>query len=301
MRAWLPRFACPDCATPIDGDAAGAMCCPDCGTRFAYRQGIYRFLTPVRQAAATPFLDQYRAVREQDGYRVGAADYYRVLPSVPAADLHAQEWRIRQQSYRELQYRVFAGGPQRSILDVGAGNGWLAHRLAALGHRVAALDLWDDDRDGLGVCRHYAAPIACVQADFDALPFAPRQFDVVIFNGSLHYAPDVAATLCRARRVLVPGGTIAVMDSPMFRDAADGHRMVSDKLARFKTEYGLGEVVHPSVGFLTATMLATAAHTLALHGRFYPSRGSWGWRMRRQLASIRRRRAAAAFGVWIAR
>jgi len=301
MRAWLPQFACPDCTAAIDGDTVGALACPDCRRRFEYRDRIYRFLTPGRQALAAPFLHQYHVVREQDGYRVGNPDYYRVLPAVAQSHPHAAEWRIRQQSYVELQNRVLAGGGSRSILDLGAGNGWLSHRLATLGHRVTAVDWWDDECDGLGVCRYYAAPIACVQADFDALPFAPRQFDVVVFNGSLHYAPDVCATLNRARRMLAHGGVIAVMDSPMFRDDADGHRMVSEKLTKFKTEYGLTEVVHPSIGFLTEAMLARAARALALRGRFYPSRGPLAWRMRRQLSSIRLGRAAAAFGVWIAR
>jgi SAM-dependent methyltransferase len=223
-----------------------------------------------------------------------------VLPCVPATHPRATEWRIRQESFCELERRALAGRRALSILDLGAGNGWLSHRLARLGHRVAALDWWDDDEDGLGVCRYYEAPISCVQADFDALPFAPSQFDVVVFNGSLHYAPDVRATLNRARRVLSPGGVLAVMDSPMFRDDADGHRMVSDKLAQFRTRYGLTDIVHPSVGFLTEAMLARAAQTIALRGRFYPSRGPLVWRARRRLSSIRMRRAAAAFGVWVA-
>ena len=120
--------------------------------------------------------------------------------------------------------RLAAGATPLHVLDLGAGSGWLSHRLTALGHRVVAVDAIDDEVDGLGACRHYAGDFAAVQADFDALPFAPAQFDLVVFNGSLHYAADTGATLERAHRVLAPGGALVVMDSPMFRADGDGRR-----------------------------------------------------------------------------
>jgi SAM-dependent methyltransferase len=301
MDTWTPRFACPACTASIDDAGPGCLVCSDCGCRFVYRNGVYRFLTPSRAAAAEPFIRQYRLVRERDGYRVLTPEHYRSLPCVGPDDPHASEWLIRQESFQQLRGRVLAGSGPLCVLDLGAGNGWLSHRLASCGHRVVAVDLLDDDQDGLGACRHYAMPIPCIQADFDALPFTPCQFDLVVFNGSLHYAPDVGATLAGARRVLAPGGTLVVMDSPMFRRDFDGHLMVAEKLRRFRTEYGLTDVIHPSVGFLTEASLANAAEPLALRGRFFPSRGPLAWRARRHWSSIRLRRAAATFGLWVAR
>ncbi len=237
--SWAPRFACPECAAAMDDQGGCALGCSGCGQRFERRDRIYRFLTESRRVAAEPFIRQYRAVREQDGYRGRTPEYYRALPCVEPTDPHAAEWRIRQESVQQLQSRVLDGHGPLCVLDLGAGNGWLSHRLTSLGHRAVAVDWHDDEQDGLGACRHYAAPIPCVQADFDALPFAPCQFDVVVFNGSLHYAPDIGATLGAARRVLAPGGALVVMDSPMFRDEIDGHLMVAEKLRRFRTEYGL--------------------------------------------------------------
>ncbi len=86
------------------------------------------------------------------------------------------------------------------VLDLGAGSGWLSHRLATLGYRVVAVDRLDDEADGLGACRHYPIAFPAVQADFDALPFEPHQFDLVVFDGSLHYSPNPAATLARGAR-----------------------------------------------------------------------------------------------------
>ena len=109
------------------------------------------------------------------------------------------------------------------MADLGAGNGWLANRLALAGHTVAAVDLNVDPADGLGACRHYANRFETAQADFDALPFGDTSLDLVVFNGSLHYSTDYAATLGEALRTLRPGGTLAVLDSPVYTDPASGH------------------------------------------------------------------------------
>ena len=145
------------------------------------------------------------------------------------------------------------------VLDLGAGSGWLSHRLAALGHRAVAVDAIDDEVDGLGAARHYPTDFASVQADFDALPFAPGQFDLVVFNGSLHYAADTAATLERAHRAARAGGALVVMDSPMFRADGDGSAMVGAEVLRFRNQCGCANVVQPGVGYLTFARLAGIA------------------------------------------
>jgi ubiquinone/menaquinone biosynthesis C-methylase UbiE len=192
------------------------------------------------------------------------------------------------------------GRSSMRILDVGAGCGWMSHRLAALGHHLTAVDALDDGVDGLGAWRHYNVGFVRVQADFDALPFAPQQFDLVVFNGSLHYAPDIAATLAHAQRMLAPSGTLVVMDSPMFDCDRHGRAMVDDKIHRFQSGYGLRDVVHAGAGYLTFATLADTAGRLTLQARFVRSRGTLRWRIGRQLARLRMHRAPAAFGLWIA-
>ena len=299
---WLPQFACPECRDRLVQDTAGAFVCVSCQRRFERRESIYRFLSRARSESAAPFAQQYRNVREQDGYRETAPEYYRMLPVVAQSNPRAAEWRIRRESYAHFQQRALPGvwqGPIRA-LDLGAGSGWLSHRLASFGHHAVAVDRLDDDVDGLGACRHYPVAFAVVEADFDALPFEPRQFDVVILNSSLHYSPDPAATLSEAKRMLVPGGSLVVMDSPMFSRVADGHAMVDAQRQRFAIHYGVSDVVRPGVGFLTFGDLDRLATELGLRARFFPSRGPFGWRFRRQLARLRLRRRPAAFGVWVA-
>jgi len=283
--------------------AGDGFVCDGCGHRYSRDEGgIFRFLSPDRAAAAGPFLQQYRAVRACHGYRSVVPEYYQMLPCVVSGDPRADEWRVRRDSFAHLQRYVFGTnghGPKR-VLDLGAGSGWMSHRLASLGHAVVAVDRVDDEADGLGACRHYPVRFATVQADFDALPFEPAQFDLVVFNGSLHYSPNPTVTLAEAARHLTPGGVLAVMDSPMFSRERHGAAMLADEHARIKGETGV-DITRPGVGFFTFTALDQASRSLGLRGQFIPSRGSLDWRVRRQLAWLRLRRAPSAFGVWIAR
>ena len=294
---WTPRFACPDCSIELS-----SAWCLRCGRSFERIDGIWRFLTAARREALAPFVQQYRFVRVRDGHRRQTPDFYRALPSVDRADPDAAEWRIRRETYGNLLRHVLAEAPQAvRVLDLGAGSGWLCHRLAELGHQPVAVDIVDDDADGLGTTRHYATEFPAVQADFGRLPFVSAQFDLVVFNASLHYAPDALAALAGACRMLAPGGALGVMDSPMFDADADGRAMRAAKAGRFRSAYGLASVLEPGAGYVTFATLNEAARTLEMRPAFIPSRGPFGWRARRQWARVRLGRAPATFGLWVAR
>ena len=88
-------------------------------------------------------------------------------------------------------------GPPLRILDLGAGNGWLAARLTRRGHVAVALDLRTDCRRRPRRRRprsREALPrmFPRVAASFDAVPFRGRLFDLVLFDASLHYARGAA-------------------------------------------------------------------------------------------------------------
>ena len=286
----MPRFVCPECRTDLLETGAERFACAQCGHVFDRRAGVWRFLTPSRGAVLEPFVRQDRIVRQREGRRSSAPEYYRALPSVASGDPRAGDWQLRRETYRHLLGHVLAIGPSPlRVLDLGAGTGWLSHRLATLGHQPVAVDAIDDDTDGLGATRHYTTGFAAVQADFNALPFAPNQFDLAVFNGSLHYAADAEATLAQAHASLASGGALVVMDSPMFSADDDAVAM---------------PVRTPPLttgASLTFARLAVIAEKLALQPQFVPSRGPFGWRLRRASARVTQRRAPAAFGLWVAR
>jgi SAM-dependent methyltransferase len=298
---WKPCFACPECHGALTTQPE-KHACAHCERDYPHYDEVFRFLTSDRLQAAERFTAQYRVVRDRDGYRNPSATYYRMLPLVAASDPHAGEWRIRRESFGTLERQVLGrlAASAARVLDLGAGNCWLSNRLAALGVRPVAVDRLDDDVDGLRACRHYRVPFAVVQADFDALPFPADSFDAIIFNASLHYAPDPVRSLGEARRVLAPGGVVAVMDSPIFTNVEDGEQMLEEQRDRFRTEYGIAEPVAGGVGYLTHERLAFALKSAGMRGTFAPSPGPAAWRLRRRLSALRLGRQLASFGVTVA-
>jgi SAM-dependent methyltransferase len=294
---WVPLFACPECGRRL---GAGAPVTCSCGRVFEQHQGIHGFLTEGRRAASEAFSRQYQRVRQSDGHQALTAAFWHELPEVPKTHDATREWRIRRESYDRLLASVVGPRPHR-VLDLGAGSGWLAARLASRGHDVVALDRLDDEADRVFLGRQNQWPFVAVRGDFEALPFEPGQFDVVVFNASLHYARDPEETLGRAALMLNAHGTLVVMDSPTFDRDADGEAMVAAQMAALLDAHDLADVVRPGIGYLTFCSLRRAADRLKRHSRFFPSRGPLAWRLRRPLARRRLGRQPATFGVWVAR
>lgn len=214
--------------------------------RDAERDGIWRLLDAHDHARWNAFVDLYRAVREDEGWRRPLPSaWYQALPIVPGDDPHRFVWGVRAVSYRVLLKRIVGPltrqlGRSLSVVDLGAGNAWLAYRLAGLGHQVAAVDLDDDPLDGLGAWRNYGdpPPFVPVQASFETLPWPDQSFDLAVFNGALHYAPDAGAVLGEAVRVLRRQGRLAILDTPFYRHEASGRTMVEERDRRFEARHG---------------------------------------------------------------
>ncbi|MDI3339978.1 MAG: methyltransferase domain-containing protein [Sphaerobacter sp.] len=293
-------LACPRCRAPLERTGEGVVRCPAEGDTFAAEGGIWRFLLPERAPSFTQFLAEYTAVRRAEGRGHDLPSYYRALPFDDLSGRFRDDWRIRAVSYQAFVERILAPLEARRglglrILDLGAGNGWLSYRLARRGHAVAAVDLLTDRYDGLGAYVHYDAVFTPVQAEFDRLPFADGQADLVIFNASLHYSADYAATLREALRALRPDGQLVILDSPIYRDARSGEQMLREREAAFTQRFGFPSNSLPSEGFLTYDRLDALAATLGVRWRLHAPWYGWRWALRPWRARLRGHREPARF------
>jgi malonyl-CoA O-methyltransferase len=110
---------------------------------------------------------------------------------------------------RMLRLLAEAAPAARRALDVGAGTGALLERLAAArpGLVAAAVDL----APGMAGAAHARLPRALVAAgDAEALPFRAGAFDLVISTSTLQWLTRLEPAFAEARRVLAPGGVLAV-------------------------------------------------------------------------------------------
>jgi ubiquinone/menaquinone biosynthesis C-methylase UbiE len=219
--------------------------------------------------ARNRFLADYTRIRHAEGRGSNDAEYYRALPYRDLSGNNAAQWRIRARSYRYFEREILGGmergtGRRLRILDLGAGNGWMSWRLALRGHWVVALDIFRDERDGLGALSRYPVPLAGVAAEFDFLPFGDSSFDAVIFNSSFHYSSDYVRTLSEARRCLRPTGRLVIIDSPLYECSAHGEKMRAERQAQFENLYGFRSEAQGSIEYLDRQMLGDLSRVLKI-------------------------------------
>lgn len=96
--------------------------------------------------------------------------------------------------------------PAREALDVGCGDGRLTVELRAHSLTVADVSLVALKRARK---RLPDATVVLLEAG-RRLPFEPETFDVVLMADTIHEVQDVAQLVADVKRVLAPGGTLAV-------------------------------------------------------------------------------------------
>jgi ubiquinone/menaquinone biosynthesis C-methylase UbiE len=97
-------------------------------------------------------------------------------------------------------------GPVESALDIGAGDGGLSAEL-----RASRLTLVDTSGVALERARRRLPEARAVPVESDApLPLEDTSFDLVLAAETLEHVRDVQLMLSEARRVLRPGGTLAL-------------------------------------------------------------------------------------------
>ena len=251
-------LACPVCRTPL-----ASSHCPGCNRDWPQVDGIWRFLPPERAEIFEPFLRDYTRIRHAEGRGSEDPAHYLRLPDCDPVPSDRLAMADAEPDLGHLPApRPPRLGPK--ILDLGAGVGWLSHRLAELGYQPCAVDVSVDDRDGLAAARHYNPDWPRLQAELDHLPLADGQADAAIFNASLHYSSDYAATLREARRVLRPGGSLVILESPIYRKEESGQRMVAERHADFERRFGTRSDALPSIEYLTWDRLDDLARELGI-------------------------------------
>ena len=96
--------------------------------------------------------------------------------------------------------------PQSAVLDVGCGNGFIAHHLTGIMNSTVV---------GIDVGSSTTARINYVQFDGRHFPFTDQSFDTALLCYVLHHAQDPLLLLEEVHRVLKEGGlTIVYEDNP---------------------------------------------------------------------------------------
>jgi SAM-dependent methyltransferase len=304
-----PIARCPACFETlgnVDPDLSG-LSCARCGFVLSRKGGIWRGLSPDRVQRFERFAREYQHVRDLEGRGSPDPAFYLELPDRDLTGRNAWQWKIRARTFHFFTGKILAPAERRNpqgmrILDLGGGNGWMSYQLALRGHHPVAVDLLDNDLDGLGAVRHYASrlpqPFPAFQAELDRLPFESGQFDAAIFGASFHYSEDYERTLREVLRCLRRPGSVFILDSPLYRRDASGRAMVEERHARFQASYGFRSDSITSCEYLTPDSLARLEKACGVKWQVARPWYGLGWALRPLKARLLGRREPAKFYIF---
>jgi ubiquinone/menaquinone biosynthesis C-methylase UbiE len=163
----------------------------------------------------SPFEQQYTLLRKQEG-RLYTDELVRKLPDIPGKEKLNGEWKIRKNSTNRL-IRFLKKNPEQRILEIGCGNGWLLNAVQeGLNATCCGIDVNETElRQAVKVFgSNDQLTFLCgnITSDLFDQPIA----DIVIIASAIQYFPDPAALIQKLSKLLFPGGSIHILDSPFY-------------------------------------------------------------------------------------
>src|SRR5437879_13389258 len=131
-------------------------------------------------------------------------------------ELVSPQWEVMRKNFygEEVREAVLTAGhlnPRDTVLDVGAGTGFLAEAAAKVAAKVIALDF------SIGMSEEAIAKMGRGNVEFrignaESMPLQDSSVDAVIGNMVLHHCPHPEIAISEMSRVLKLGGRIAISD-----------------------------------------------------------------------------------------
>lgn len=126
--------------------------------------------------------------------------------------------------------RDLLGGKGASALDVGCGAGPFTWLMAPLFKTLAGIDVKEKQiAEARETAKQKGLDIDFRVGSAEAMPFADRSFDVVVFSNSLHHIPGMDKALEEAARVVKPGGLVYAMEPVPSGTYFEATRLVNDE------------------------------------------------------------------------
>jgi 2-polyprenyl-3-methyl-5-hydroxy-6-metoxy-1,4-benzoquinol methylase len=158
------------------------------------------------------------------------------------------EWRLR--GYDLAILLKLLRPRRRRVLDVGAWNGWLSHRLSLQGCEVTAVDYFADEHDGLGARKFYSTNWRAIQIDLTDLSVLDECFDIIVLNRCLQFFPDPLTCVRAACQMLSPGGRLIATGLQFYQDPSHKARQVAETRQSYQERYGFELFLRPTKAYL---------------------------------------------------
>jgi len=129
---------------------------------------------------------------------------------------------IRDEQALRLLVEFTGAGPEDTVLDVACGGGLVVCAFARAARHATGIDLTPAmiERARALQKEQGLSNVTWKLGDVLPLPFADRSFSIVTSRFAFHHFPDPGAVLAEMKRVSVPGGRVAVVDTDASADSA---------------------------------------------------------------------------------
>ena len=120
--------------------------------------------------------------------------------------------KLRARRYRKdirVLLELLSPAKNDVILDVGAGTGWIADRVASLCDETYALEPNENRLDFI-TAKH--PQVKAFSATAQSVPFPERYFDKLYTIFAFHHFPDQEDSLEEFHRILKPGGVLLIQE-----------------------------------------------------------------------------------------
>ena len=160
----------------------------------------------------TTFAKLYMLVRQKE-QRVYSNHEIMSLPEIDTHHKQYYEWSVRKDSSKSLITYLKKKNQFLKILEIGCGNGWLSHKLAEIPRtEVTGLDInLAELQQAANVFTN--SNLQFVYGDIRENILKNRQFDIIIFAGSIQYFSSPAEIINLTLESLTASGEIHIIDS----------------------------------------------------------------------------------------
>jgi protein-L-isoaspartate O-methyltransferase len=161
----------------------------------------------------TGFEKKYIACRSKER-RMYSDEEVRHLPGCAASSLHYKEWMIRKASADRLCTYLENKKKALNILEIGCGNGWLAHRLSRA--KLIGLDINFTELQQAARVFNNCHKIKFMYGDLRSGILKDREFDIIVFAASIQYFPSLDEILELSLEHLGNLGEIHITDTMFY-------------------------------------------------------------------------------------
>ena len=184
------------------------------GEYLSQQNGVY---IPEGILPDTSFEKLYMLVRQKE-QRVYSNAEIMDLPDIATNHKQNYEWSVRKDSCKSLLTYLKKKNQFLKILEIGCGNGWLSHKLAEIPRtEVIGLDInLTELKQAANIFTN--SNLQFVYGDIREKILQNRQFDVIIFAGSIQYFSSPIEIINLVLESLTARGEIHIIDSIFYNE-----------------------------------------------------------------------------------